>query len=168
MLFTPKNWQLILLFSKFVPFHANIAQYDVTLVWPSGMDDLFGPKVGQIGPKCRTNPGPFQIIHNVLKFDMKKSQICPISGQSDRIWGQAWHPSKRQTKTTTIEWRNLVTALPFILTLTECWRHGSGAVAGFPHVITAWVKNRTSELKTSPRTVSLRTGYSGVSVSWSW
>ena len=43
-----------------------------------------------------TNPGPFQIgfqyilahRQNVLKSDLKKSRICPISGQSDPLLAQ--------------------------------------------------------------------------------
>ena len=50
----------------------------------------FGPKMGQIGPKWYKS-GTFQIRFqyiwldepNVLKYDLKKSRICPICG---RIW----------------------------------------------------------------------------------
>ena len=29
---------------------------------------------------------------NILKSDLKKSRICPIWGQSDPLWSQAYHP----------------------------------------------------------------------------
>ena len=38
-----------------------------------------------------TNPSQIP-SQKVMKSDLKKSWICPISGQPDQLWSQQWHP----------------------------------------------------------------------------
>ena len=43
---------------------------------------------------------------NVVKYHLKKSRICPIWGQSEAHWSQAWNPWMRSEKSSGISFKD--------------------------------------------------------------
>ena len=87
-----------------IPLFITILHESMKQGWQIWAQSGLGqPLVGQIWDFFRSNFSTFW-LHRVklIKFDLKKSQICPILDQSDTLLAQIWHHCVTLTSSVTV------------------------------------------------------------------